>query len=79
MKPRAVSEGFQILDGLKLDARLYNLLEHHADVVASGIDVQGLIQVAVSALLEADHPKLCTCLNPPANDGKRRRRPRRGP
>ena len=62
MKPRGVSEGFQILDDLRIDARLYALLEHHAETVASGIDVQGLIQLAVCVLLEADHPKLCPCL-----------------
>jgi len=63
MKPRGLSEsgGMQILDDFRIDARLYRALEHHAEVMASGVDVQALLAVAACLFFEVEHPKWCAC------------------
>jgi hypothetical protein len=78
MTARGLSGQFQILDDLKLDDRLYRALQHHAAVMANGVDVQGLIQLAVCGLLEQDHPRWCDCLGKPSHDAKPRGRSKRG-
>jgi hypothetical protein len=54
VKARGLSDtgSFQILDDLHLDARLYRALERYVDAQSSGIDEQGVIQLALAYFLD---------------------------
>jgi hypothetical protein len=72
MKLRGLSGEMVILDDVRLDARVYRSLEHHADVMASGIDVQGLLALAAIVFFEAEHASWCTCQGRPGGSRKPR-------